>query len=84
MATWRISRPRSPTSRTLGPGVARRADFVRAVPFALLFGVLAMVAPLTAPVLAQPEPGAVDLSGGVADHWATLNSPKADRAAKAA
>lgn len=85
MGNWRSSLPES-TSRTQSSAAADRASLSRAFTQTALIIALTALSPLTTPSPAFAQSGAVeaDPSHGDAANWATLNSPKADRAARSA
>ncbi len=82
MGNWRTLLPES-TSRTESSAAANRA---RAFTQTALLATLAALSSLTtpSPAFAQPAVIGADQSRVDAANWATLNSPKADRAARAA
>lgn len=85
MGNWTNPFPGS-TSRTIRSAAADRASRARAFAQSALLATLAALTPLTSPslALAQPAASGSDQSRTDAANWATLNSPKADRAARSA
>lgn len=85
MGNWPNPFPGS-TSRTIRSAVAGRASRARVFTQSALLAALAALAPLTGPrpALGQPAVAGEDQSRDDAANWATLNSPKADRAARSA